>query len=307
MANLRNDAELLSLGFPNLRVIQRSITDLHRLFPGPALLGLQFPSSLSPAIIDAAMVGNPDISAQRIVGAMVHHFHLPANQVVVRFSDNMKKAGTITETAGGKRQIEMQGRFRGSGQIVAILAHEIAHFFLDTHGLRYSDTFENEVLTDTTANYLGAGWSALSAYEYSPTSVRTSKLGYLTPEEFGYVLARRSNVTHEDVAPWIPRKEGKAALSAGFTRLGRELEQAPLATAGLLSRLKYRYAVWRSTKGAGQDVKLYDYDVYSIESGAKKNVLFRCPLCTQQLRLPVGVRRAEVTCRICKESFTCSS
>jgi hypothetical protein len=316
MANLQNDAELLSLGFPNLRVIQRSIADLHKRFPGAALLGLQFPSSLSPAIIHAAMAGDPDVSVGRIVSTMLHHFHLPADQVVVRFSDNLKEAGRISETAHGKRLVEMQSRFRGSGQIVAVLAHEIAHFFLDTHGLRYSDTFENEFLTDTTAIYLGAGWSMLSAYEYTVSqrfglntsrSISRSKMGYLTPEEFGYVLARRCKVTNEDVAPWIPRKEGKAALSAGFTRLRRELGQAPLATAGLLPRLKYKYAVLRSTKGSGLDAKLYDYGAFSIEAGVKKSVLFRCPRCTQQLRLPVGVRRAGVTCKGCKEAFTCSS
>lgn len=314
MANLQNDAELVSLGFPNLRVIQRAIADLHRLFPAPALLGLQFPSSLSPAIIDAATVGDPDVSAKRIVDAMLHHFHLPANRVVVRFDDKLKEAGKISETSHGNRLIEMQGRYRGSGQIVAVLAHEMAHFFLDTHGLRYSD-IENEFLTDTTAIYLGAGWPILSAYEYSvsqrfglntPEIVRQSRLGYLRSEEFGYVLARRCNVTNENIAPWIQRKEGKAALSAGLAQLRRELKEAPLAT-GLLPRLRYKYASWRSTKGTGPEAKLYDYGVYSIEAGVKKSVLFRCPLCTQQLRLPVGVKHAQVTCRNCKEAFACSS
>ena len=279
------------------------------------LLGLQFPSSLSPAIIDAALLGDPLIAAERIVGAMLRHYHLPANQVVVRFNNTMKEAGTIVKMADGKRLVEVQGRYRGSGQIVAVLAHEIAHFFLDTHGLRYSD-IENEFLTDTTAIYLGAGWSILSAYEYSvsqrfglntPETTSKSKLGYLRPEEFGYVIARRCNVTNENVAPWIQRKEGKAALSSGIAQLRRELAQPPLVTAGIVSRLKFKYAVLRSTKGAESAAKVYDFGAYSIEAGAKKSVLFRCPRCTQQLRLPVGVKRAQVTCGNCQEAFACSS
>lgn len=322
MANWRNDSEPLARGFPNLRVIQRSIADLHKRFPGPALLGLQFPSSLSPAIIDAAMVGDPIASAQHVVEAIIHHFHLPAASVVVRFNEKLEVPARISRQPNGARLVEMQTGFMGSRETIAILAHELAHFFLDNLRLRYDDTFQNEILTDTAANYLGAGWSVLNAYRKSvsrsqqqigfntwqtTTTSRESKLGYLTPEEFGYVLARRCNITNENLLPWISRNEGKTALSAGQAQLRRELAQPPLATAGLLSRLKYRYAVLRSTKSSGPDAKLYDYGVFSIEAGAKKSVLFRCPRCTQQLRLPVGVKRAEVTCKICKEAFTCSS
>jgi hypothetical protein len=322
MANWHIGSGALPHGFPNLRVIQRSIADLHKRFPGPALLGLQFPSSLSPAIMDAAADGDPIASAQHIVAAIAHHFHLPVASVVVRFSETLEVPARITRQQNGSRLVEMQTGFMGSRATIAILAHELAHFFLDNLKLRYDDTFQNEILTDTAANYLGAGWSVLNAYTKSvsratyqvgpnawqtSTTTRESKLGYLTPEEFGYVLARRCNITNENLFPWIIRNEGKTALSDGKAQFRRELGQPPLAKAGLLSRLKYKYVVLRSRRGSGPEAKLYDYGVYSIEAGAKKSVLFRCPRCTQQLRLPVGVKRAQVTCRNCKEAFVCSS
>jgi hypothetical protein len=309
-------------GFPNLRTIQRSIADLHKRFPRSELLGLQFPSSLSPAIVDTAQLGDPVTSVQQIVEAIVHHFHLRAASVVVRFNDQLEVPARITQTRGGHRLVEMQMGFMASRETVAILAHEVAHFFLDTVGLRYKDTFQNEVLTDTAASYLGAGWSVLNAYQRSEsrseqwvgpntrtvtTTTRESKLGYLTPEEFGYVLARRCNTTDERLLPWIGRNEGKAALSAGFAQLRRELAQPPLGTASALRRIKYKYAVWRSKRKGGQEATIYDYGNFSIEAAARKSVLFRCPRCTQQLRFPVGIKRADVTCNVCKQAFACSS
>lgn len=309
-------------GFPNLRVIQRSIADLHKRFPGSQLLGLEFPSSLSRAIVDVAKIENTVDSVQHIVGAIVHHFHLRAASVVVRINGEMEEPARIRQIKGGDRIVEIQPGFMGGEETVALLAHEIAHFFLDTAQIHYENRFENEVLTDTTACYLGAGWSILNAYRRSvskssrvvginawetTTTTRESKLGYLTPEEFGYVLARRSDITREYLLPWIGRSEGKYALSLGMRQLRRELAQPPLTSAGTFRRLGYKYAVLRSKKCSGQDAKIYNYGVYSIEAAERKCVLFRCPRCTQQLRLPVGVKRAEVTCKNCKHVFECSS
>lgn len=312
-----DDIRFSSHRFKHLSTIRRSIADLHRCFPGPTLLGTRFPSSLSPAIVEVAKSGDAAASARRIVGVMIHHFHLREGSVAVRFSNQLEVPARISQTAGGNRLVEIQSAFAGTGQIVAIMAHEIAHFFLDTHQLEYADDVENEILTDTTANYLGAGWSTLNAFERlestswnglsTTTTTRESKLGYLTPEEFGYVLARRCKVTKEDIRPWIKRKEGRAALSAGLDRLRCELGQPPLATAGMLRRLRYKLAVWRSTAPRGDSARIYDYGPYSIEAAATKNVVFYCPRCTQQLRLPVGVKLAVVSCQCCRHRFECAT
>jgi hypothetical protein len=320
-ATCMNKNKVNSRDFPNLDTIQRSIADLHRKFPGTELLGLQFPSSLSPAIVDASQVGDPIRAVEQIVGAMLHHFHLPAASVAVKFNDGLEVPARISETQGGGRLVEMQTAYMVSPDLVAILAHEVAHFFLDTSRLRYAITLENEVLTDTTANYLGAGWSVLNAYRKSvstseervfggrvvTTTTSVSKLGYLTPQEFGYVIARRCRVTNEHIVPWIHRAEGRAAFSAGVAQLNREVRQPPLATAGVPLRIRYKIAVWRSRRKASTTAHVFDYGAYAIESGTKISVRFRCPQCTQQLRIPVGVKHAVVTCKVCKKEFDCSS
>ena len=126
----RYDAEAIPHGFPNLRTIQRSIADLHKHFPGSELLGLKFPSSLSPAIIDATDAEDPIASVKRIVAAIVHHFHLPDSTVVVNFNENMDQPARISQGLGGARIVEIQSKFKASRETVAILAHEIAHYFL---------------------------------------------------------------------------------------------------------------------------------------------------------------------------------
>jgi hypothetical protein len=310
-------------GFPNLPVIQRSIADLHKRFPGVELLGLQFPSSLSPAINDAIRVGHPVVAVKNIVGTILRHFHLPAGSIEVRFIDDLQEPARITRKQGGGRLVEIRASLMGDLGTIALVAHELAHFFLDTANLRYRDTFENEVLTDTASTYLGAGWSVLNAYKRSvsvsamwdrfnnrhvtTTTTSESKLGYLTPEEFGYILARRCYITREDLLPWIERVEGKMALAVGVSRFHLELRQPPLAAAGPLRRLKYKYAVWRASAGKDNELRVYDYVDFSIEATSSKRVLFRCPRCTQQLRIPVGVELAQVTCKNCKDTFRCSS
>ncbi|WP_239517472.1 hypothetical protein, partial [Proteus mirabilis] len=46
-----------------------------------------------------------------------------------------------------------------------------------------------------------AGWLLLDAFREDAAS--SQKLGYLTPEEFGYVLAKRALVFGEDPSIWF--------------------------------------------------------------------------------------------------------
>lgn len=297
---------------------------MHKRFPGNELLGLRFPALLSPAILDAAHAGDSLIAAQRIAGAMAHHYHLPVASIVVRFDEKLESAARIYITSDDICMVEMQERYRASRKSVAILAHEVAHLFLERAGLRYADTFENEVLTDTASVYLGAGWSVLNAYSapsvsrseeqvgfrttrVTTTTTSAAKLGYLTPEEFGYVLARRCEVTNERVRHWLTRMEGRTALKEGEAKVRRERTSPPLLQAGFFSRARYRCAVWLARRGSSGHERVTRHGDFSIEVGEKKRVLFRCPVCTQQLRLPVGLARVSVTCAICKQSFDCAS
>ena len=74
-------------------------------------------------------------------------------------------------------------------------------------------TRDNEILTDTAAAYLGAGWLLLDAYrEHGPFS---QKLGYLTPEEFGYVLAQRAAVLRRGPGAVVHQPAGVRRVHGG--------------------------------------------------------------------------------------------
>ncbi len=133
--------------------------------------------------------------------------------MVVGFRE-MEHAANVELTAGPEYFIELNERFKTHRKdIGAALAHEVAHVWLHRLDLSFPGTRDNEILTDTATTYLGAGWLLLDAYrEHGPFS---QKLGYLTPEEFGYVLAQRAQVFDEDPAPWFTSPQAYDAYTAG--------------------------------------------------------------------------------------------
>ncbi|MCZ9339513.1 hypothetical protein NGM37_17235, partial [Streptomyces sp. TRM76130] len=84
---------------------------------------------------------------------------------------------------------------------------------------------------------LGAGWLLLDAYRAD--AVSSQKLGYLTPEEFGYVLAKRALVFGEDPAVWFTSPQAYPAYAEGRSRARRDERQPPLTGAGWAGRRRY--------------------------------------------------------------------
>ena len=85
------------------------------------------------------------------------------------------------------------------------------------------------------------------------------KLGYLTPEEFGYVLAKRALVFGEDPSVWFTSPQAYTAYVKGMTRARQDEQQPPLTAAGWAGRRRYardrRYAPGHGT-GTGRPVRL---------------------------------------------------
>ncbi|CAM5731967.1 hypothetical protein SFUMM280S_01514 [Streptomyces fumanus] len=97
---------------------------------------------------------------------------------------------------------------------------------------------DNEILTDTVTTYLGAGWLLLDAYREDAAS--SQKLGYLTPEEFGYVLAKRALVFDEDPSVWFTSPQAYTAYVRGRERALLDGRQPPLTAAGWAGRRRSR-------------------------------------------------------------------
>lgn len=142
----------------------------------------------------------------------------------------MEHAAGVELAAGPEYFVELNDRFRTHrGDIGAALAHEVTHVLLHRLGLEFPGTRDNEILTDTVTTYLGAGWLLLDAFRED--AVSSQKLGYLTPEEFGYVLAKRAFAFDEDPSPWFTSPQAYEAFTAGRKRALRDTRQPPLVAA----------------------------------------------------------------------------
>ncbi|MCG7528660.1 hypothetical protein MHW47_30005 [Streptomyces sp. OfavH-34-F] len=285
-------------GFPHLATVRAAITALYRRL-GPDGVR-RFGASFAPA--DAAFTDAEDLlpGAQRVARALVRHYRLPDARMIVSFRA-MEHAGSVELAAGPEYFVELNDRFRTHRRdIGAALSHEVAHVLLHRLGLEFPGTRTNEILTDTAAAYLGAGWLLLDAFRED--GVSSQKLGYLTPEEFGYVLAGRALLFGEDPSPWFTSPQAYTAYVAGRTRALRDAARPPLTAARRTDRLRYardrRYG--RPAREGGEAA-------YAFEgSGDGLRVEFPCPVCHQWNR--VAVRgRVRVRCALCRAVLDCTT
>ncbi|MGW4704719.1 hypothetical protein [Streptomyces sp. NPDC004285] len=291
----RHEADRVIHGFPHRATVRASLTALYRRLSPDGVD--RYPSSVTAD--DVALGDDEDLhlGTQRVAGALVRHLRLPEARVVVSFRP-MEYAAAVELTAGPEYFVELNDRFRTRRRdIGAALAHEITHVLLHRLGLGFPSTAENEVLTDVTTAYLGAGWLLLDAYRRD--GVESQKLGYLTPEEFGYVLAKRAAVFGEDPSPWFTSAVAYEAWVRGRAEAARERTAPPLAAAGWAERRRYG---WERRRGrAAEDAP------YAFEGGAPATgVSFPCPVCLQRLRVPAG-RSLRARCGVCGSVLECAS
>ncbi|MFD9721724.1 hypothetical protein [Streptomyces sp. NPDC059076] len=289
-------------GFPHLDTVRRAITALHRRLAPDGLLA--YASSVLAA--DVAFSDDDDLhlGAQTVAQALVNHLRLPDARMVVSFRE-MPHAATVELTAGPEYFIELNDRFRRHRRDVgAALAHEITHVWLHRLDLSFPDTHDNEILTDTVTTYLGAGWLLLDAFREDRVS--SQKLGYLTPEEFGYVIAKRALFLHEDPATWFTSPQGYTAYTKGRALALREARQPPLTTSGWTARHRYAKDRRQALEHPERD-RANGLHPYAFESGPQgPRVSFPCPTCHQRIRLPVrGHTRAR--CGLCRSILECDT
>ncbi|MFC7306465.1 hypothetical protein ACFQVC_19840 [Streptomyces monticola] len=287
-------------GFPHLDTVRSAINALYKRLSYDTIR--TFDTSVAPA--DVAFCDQDDLygGVQRVARAMVQHLRLPDARMIVGFRD-MEHAANIELAAGPEYFIELNDRFRRHRRdIGAALAHEVMHVYLHRLGLSFPGTRANEILTDTATTYLGAGWLLLDAYREDDAS--SQKLGYLTPEEFGYVLAKRALVFGEDPAIWFTSPQAYTAYTQGLAQARRDSRQPPLTAAGWTGRRRYakdrRQALGRPSPAAPAGVP------YRFEHGSPLRVTFPCPTCEQRIRVPVR-GRVRARCGLCGTVLECDT
>ncbi|HEY8987183.1 MAG TPA: hypothetical protein VIU15_47415 [Streptomyces sp.] len=290
-------------GFPHLETVREAVTALYRRLSYDTVSA--FSTSVPP--VDVAFCDTDDLhlGAQRVARELIRHYRLPDARLIVGFRE-MEHAANIELTAGPEYFVELNDRFRTHREdIGAALAHEIMHVYLHRLDLAFPGTRDNEILTDTAATYLGAGWLLLDAYrEHGEAS---QKLGYLTPEEFGYVLAKRALFFGEDPRPWFTSPQAYTAYEAGLERARLDGRQPPLTAAGWAGRRRYARDRRQARTAPGT---LYSFSPETPEApgrpGAPLRVSFPCPTCHQRIRVPVR-GRVRARCGLCRTVLECDT
>ncbi|MEU7177811.1 hypothetical protein ACWIG3_17545 [Streptomyces celluloflavus] len=288
-------------GYPHLDTVRSAVTALYKRLSYDTVS--TFGTSVLPVEVAFDDTEDLHLGAQRVARVLVRHLRLPDARMVVSFRE-MEHAANVELTAGPEYFIELNTRFATHRKdIGAALAHEVMHVYLHRLDLSFPGTRDNEILTDTATAYLGAGWLLLDAYrEHGPFS---QKLGYLTPEEFGYVLAKRALFFDEDPSPWFTSPQAYDAYTAGRARARQDGHRPPLAGAGWTAR--HRYARdRRAAQGAAGSVVRGPGDSYVFEGPAPLRVTFPCPACHQRIRVPVR-GRLQARCALCHTLLDCET
>ncbi|MFJ2258321.1 hypothetical protein ACIOKD_08220 [Streptomyces sp. NPDC087844] len=303
-------------GYPHLETVRAAVTALYKRLSYDTVH--TFAASVAPA--DVAFCDTDDLylGAQRVARELVRHFRLPDARMIVSFRE-MEHAASVELAAGPEYFIELNDRFRTHRRdIGAALAHEVMHVYLHRLDLSFPGTRDNEILTDTATTYLGAGWLLLDAYREDASS--SQKLGYLTPEEFGYVLAKRSLVFGEDPATWFTSPQAYTAYTRGKARARDDERQPPLTAAGWAGQRRYakdrRHAQGRVVAAASDSAPAPASASASASAGAPYafapdgrgplRVSFPCPTCHQRIRVPVR-GRVRARCGLCRTVLECDT
>ncbi|MFJ5288960.1 MULTISPECIES: hypothetical protein [unclassified Streptomyces] len=296
---MTDDSEVVH-GFPHLETVQAAITALHRRLSYDGVLS--YAPSVAPADVAFTDLDDLHLGAQRVARALVHHLRLPEARMIVGFRE-MEHAAAVELTAGPEYFIELNDRFRTHrGDIGAALAHEVMHVLLHRLGLGFAGTRDNEILTDTATTYLGAGWLLLDAFREDKLS--SQKLGYLTPEEFGYVLAKRALLFDEDPSIWFTSPQAYTAYTKGRARAAQDGSRPPLTAAGWAGRRAYAKHRRSALEHGGRTPPGLPYAFEQTADGPR--VSFACPTCHQRIRVPVR-GRVRARCGLCHTVLDCDT
>ncbi|MFJ6081957.1 hypothetical protein ACIQI8_11185 [Streptomyces sp. NPDC092369] len=301
-------------GYPHLETVRAAVTALYKRLSYDTVQ--TFSTSVLPADVAFADTDDLHLGAQRVARELVRHYRLPDARMIVGFRE-MTHAANVELAAGPEYFIELNDRFRTHRRdIGAALAHEVMHVYLHRLDLSFPGTRDNEILTDTATTYLGAGWLLLDAYREDAAS--SQKLGYLTPEEFGYVLAKRALVFGEDPSIWFTSPQAYEAYTRGMAKARSDEQQPPLTAAGWAGRRRYardrRHAQAHHTGpasgsaagSAGSKVPYSFMPDGASDGHGPLRVSFPCPTCHQRIRVPVK-GRVRARCGLCRTVLECDT
>lgn len=305
--------------FDRVDAIQDSIRELYTGLSSPKVKA--FTANLAPVLAEVSH-GDPIMSAQEMARTMARHLGITDAQLIVGFArlgdSGQSHAGEVELGPGPEYFITLSARYRDDPRdIPAVLAHEVMHVFLHRNGIRFPDPGKNEILTDTATIYLGIGWLMLMAHRVEVTQDRharwtsTSRLGYISPAEMGYVLAKRALAFDENIEPYLAGNfSARHAYRLGYQRAQQDYAIAPLTGCTGADRAQYtkdKQHATDLTKAMGMSGLARPYaGGYRFDGYDPMKVTFACPACHQRIRVAVD-KTVRVRCRVCGSIFDCTT
>lgn len=191
--------------------------------------------------------------------------------------DNSKKweAGSFYYNIRGEPIIEIYyKRIRNSKALFAVLAHEMAHYFLyDNNKISYNIK-KNEYLTDLTAIYLGFGKLLLNGYEPIKKTSQKSNGKYLTEESiYGYLKVK-------DIANIF-------VILCYFYKISLDKAKRNLD----------KQAKIHIEKSASYILEIQKTIINN--SSIKEKIIMKCHYCEQKLRFPRKKKDLKIICPNC--------
>lgn len=285
-------------GFDHLPLIAKSIHELYRTFGAPRIRG--FMTNFMLASLANHVRRDPIIGTQHLARRIAEIYGLPVTTVIVTYSTTLVPPGRVELSQSNEFFVELQSQLKSEPRsVAAILAHEVAHIFLHRCGVRFSDEFENEVLTDTTAAYLGFGSTILNAATETKTRLgdviqtRTHHFGYLTLDEFGYIQAKRDYVFGMNATAEINESFPLSGFINGKRRFGLERKSRPYTRS-----LRQHILCF---------VRRFIPFLERTQSSETKALRFLCICCSQKLRIPNMGKQLSVRCPTCESKHICFS
>ncbi len=282
-------------GFANLALVNRSLRELYlRLTPARIR---QFGTNFELSPRDNNPGDDPVIRVQKIAHHLAYHYRISVSAVIVTFRSDMTVPGRVELSPSSEFFVELHSDYRHAlNPTVAILSHEVAHIFLYQAGIRVEPVFFNEVLTDTTAAFLGCGAAILNGSSQTTTTsgnvvtTQTKHFGYISVDEFGYVQAKRDAFFRVAQTPLVNRGLPMSGYRTGRRRLRSELSKPPFAPPSIFTRtFDALVSGFRNT----------------AQTARPEKMTFACAFCSQPLRIPLLGKKISVHCPTCEETFLC--
>jgi len=181
--------------------IEREIEYLSQVLPYPPT---KINQQLTHKMLKAERKGwfkSLEKKLQEIADLMCDHLMIEKRIKITVTND--VPAGLFVMKNGTQNIYISKSRKQNFNQKVAILAHEMSHYFLmANHGIIRQNTDENELLTEVNAVYVGFGLLMLKGYlemrKETKTTITKSRVGYIKPILIYYGIIGTTKVRKQD-------------------------------------------------------------------------------------------------------------